>query len=84
MKGWTDAAGVGFSVVMAIVFCSMAFGVAQSQINHNAESIETLEADRQILWELRTDVQWIRARMDRLTIEHRNPLSTPQTPLNRP
>lgn len=62
----TDNAGLIFSIITCIVFCSAAFGVAQNQINHNREAINEFQDDHDILIEVQSDVRWIRATIKRM------------------
>ena len=65
MRALEERAGLLFSIITTLVFCAASFGVAQSQISHNAEAIDKWENDRDILLRLEADVSWIRARMAR-------------------
>tara|TARA_Y100000593_G_scaffold94821_1_gene196401 strand:- start:218 stop:484 length:267 start_codon:yes stop_codon:yes gene_type:complete len=60
-----DRAGVIFSIITTLVFCGAAFGVAQSQINHNRSAIEEYKQDHDILLNVQADVRWMRSRMAR-------------------
>jgi len=62
----TDNAGLIFSIITCIVFCSAAFGVAQNQISHNRDSIDELQDDHDILIGVQADVRWIRATIKRM------------------
>lgn len=61
--------GVGISIATAVVFCSMAFGVAQTQISHNSAAISDIDArnrkDHDILLQIERDVRWIRSQFDK-------------------
>ena len=61
-----ENAGLIFSIITSIVFCSAAFGVAQNQINHNKEAINEWKEDHDILVGVQNDVQWIRAAIQRM------------------
>ena len=60
-----ERAGLILSIITSILFCGAAFGIAQSQITHNTDTIKELEADRRVIWEVKKDVEWIRSRMSR-------------------
>ena len=60
-----ERAGVIFSLITSLLFVGAAFGVAQTQINHNAEAIQTYEEDHDRLIAIEQDVRWIRNRMAR-------------------
>jgi len=62
----TDNAGLIFSIITCIVFCSAAFGVAQNQISHNRDSIDELQDDHDILIGVQADVRWIRSTIKRM------------------
>tara|TARA_R110000824_G_scaffold310382_1_gene497683 strand:+ start:59 stop:274 length:216 start_codon:yes stop_codon:yes gene_type:complete len=62
----TENAGLIFSIITCIVFCSAAFGVAQNQINHNREAINEFQDDHDILIEVQSDVRWIRSTIKRM------------------
>ena len=61
-----ENAGLIFSIITCIAFCSAAFGVAQNQISHNKDSIGELQDDHDILIEVQADVRWIRATIKRM------------------
>ena len=65
MRAIEERAGLLFSIITTLIFCAASFGVAQSQINHNAEAIDKWESDRDILLRLEQDVSWIRAKLAR-------------------
>jgi len=64
-----ENAGLIFSIITSIVFCSAAFGVAQNQINHNKEAINEWKEDHDILVNVQNDVRWIRAAIQRMDEE---------------
>ena len=65
-KLFHENAGLIFSIITSIVFCSAAFGVAQNQISHNKEAISEWKEDHDILVGVQSDVRWIRATIERM------------------
>ena len=61
-----ERAGLILSIVTSILFCGAAFGVAQTQINHNRESIKTYEEDHDRLIAIERDVRYIRAALEKM------------------
>lgn len=61
--------GIGISIVTVVVFCSMAFGVAQTQISHNSDAISDVDdrnrKDHDILLQIERDVKWLRSKFDK-------------------
>ena len=55
-----ERAGLIFSIITSLIFIGAAFGVAQTQINHNKEAIRTYEEDHDRLITIEQDVRWIR------------------------
>jgi hypothetical protein len=60
-----ERAGIILSIVTSLVFIGAAFGVAQTQINHNRDAIKSYEEDHDRLIAIEQDVRWIRNRMAR-------------------
>ena len=65
MGSFEERAGLILSIITSILFAGAAFGVAQTQINHNREAIKTYEEDHDRLIAIEQDVRWIRNRMAR-------------------
>ena len=65
MGKFEERAGFLLALITSILFCGAAFGVAQTQINHNKQAINTYAADHDILLQVQSDVRWMRARMAR-------------------
>ena len=45
MNRLEEKAGLIFSMITSLLFCGAAFGVAQTQINHNKEALRQVEED---------------------------------------
>lgn len=59
-----ERAGIILSIVTSLIFIGAAFGVAQTQINHNKEAIRAYDEDHDRLITIEQDVRWIRAAIE--------------------
>jgi hypothetical protein len=55
-----ERAGIILSIITSLLFVGAAFGVAQTQINHNKEAIRVYDEDHDRLITIEQDVHWIR------------------------
>ena len=60
MSKLEERAGIILSIITNLIFIGAAFGVAQTQINHNKDAIRTYEEDHDRLITIEQDVRWIR------------------------